>query len=106
MNRLSIFALLVSGTIAPFVHAQHVIAWRGTADAPAVSPEDRQRAYILARQSIEQLELSDLNVAEARLREALTILPGKAVWHFNLACILTGQHKLEPAMDELERATD
>jgi len=104
--RTSGILLLACLVISSSARAQHAIAWRPTTGEASVSPEDRQRASNLARQSIEQLELNDITSAEAKLREALAILPGKAVWHFNLACILTGRRQLGPAIDELQRATD
>src|SRR6185437_1316113 len=75
--RTSGILLLACLVISSSARAQHAIAWRPTTGEASVSPEDRQRASNLARQSIEQLELNDITSAEAKLREALAILPGK-----------------------------
>ena len=66
---------------------------------------DRRRAHDLARQAITLIEHKDLDGAEARLREALAILPDKSVWHYNLACILAARQRDSAALDELEQAT-
>lgn len=83
---------------------QPVINW--PAAPGSLSPRDRVRAYELARQSIERLSANDPAGAEALLRQALAIIPDKAVWHYNLASILCGKGQADHAMDSLERAVD
>jgi hypothetical protein len=82
------------------------IAWRDVPGTTQPSQEDRQRASVLARQSIDLLDHRDLLGGETKLREALNILPDKAVWHFNLACILTARGQVDGAMDSLDRACE
>ncbi|HWE04044.1 MAG TPA: PDZ domain-containing protein [Tepidisphaeraceae bacterium] len=60
----------------------------------------------LARESIGFIDIHDLDSAEARLRAAIAILPGKAIWQYNLACILTARKRIDAAMEALGRATE
>lgn len=85
---------------------EQVIHWpprAGAATQP--SDADRARAFALAREAVVMLENNDVPGAETRLRQAISIVPDKAVWRFNLACILTVERKLDAALDLLESAT-
>ncbi|MDB5355378.1 MAG: hypothetical protein JWN24_1831 [Phycisphaerales bacterium] len=76
------------------------------ARAAAAAEADRKHAHELAREAIALLEHHDLEGAQAKLGEALAIVPDKAVWHYNLACIQAVTGKRSDALDSLERATD
>lgn len=77
-----------------------------TAPAPELSPFQRQHAFDLARQSVQLLEGHRPTEAEAKLREALAILPQKPTWLYNLACIEMAEGKPDDAMTALEQATE
>lgn len=71
------------------------------------TPVDLQhRANELERQALELLDKHDLNGGEAKLRAALAILPDRAVWRYNLACVLAARGQRGAALDELEKATE
>ncbi|MDB5303427.1 MAG: Outer rane stress sensor protease DegS [Phycisphaerales bacterium] len=76
------------------------------ARAAQAAETERKHAFELSRQAIALLERHDLEGAQAKLGEALAILPDKAVWHYNLACILAASGKRSDALDSLERATE
>jgi hypothetical protein len=87
--------------------AQGVIAWREPSGAATQPTQmDRNRAMNYARESISFIEANDLTGAEAKLRQAIAILPDKAVWHYNLACILVARKQNDAAMQSLQRATE
>lgn len=74
--------------------------------APAgPSDVERHHALELAKQAIELLDHNDLEGAQVKLREALVIIPSRALWRYNLACILAVRGKRTDALDQLERAT-
>jgi hypothetical protein len=76
------------------------------ARAAAAAEVERKHAFALAREAITFLEHHDLEGAQAKLGEALAIIPDKAVWHYNLACIQAVNGKRTEAIDSLERATE
>ena len=93
----------------PIAHADHTIAWRPVGNAAALSPEDRQRASRLARRIGSSLlghTMTSPAKPRQKLRDALAIIPTKAVWHYNLACILVARGKSDAAIESLERATE
>jgi PDZ domain len=106
-RRISLLVCLLVSCCVSHASAQHVINWRQPA-SPATQPSemDRNRAMTLARESIALSDVNDLNGAEAKLRQALAILPEKAIWHYNLACILTARKQIDGAMESLRRATE
>jgi hypothetical protein len=108
MNHRSISALFLAFLLcaSTMAHADHTIAWRPVGSSAAISAEDRQRASRLARESIDLLGHNDIAGAEARLRDALAIIPDKAVWHYNLACILAARGQSDAAIESLVRAAD
>jgi tetratricopeptide (TPR) repeat protein len=99
-----IFFVFISSV--PVLAGDNVISWKPVAGTTQPSQEDRQRAMTLSRDAYMLLQQHDIAGAEAKLRDAIAILPNKAVWHFNLACILTGQGAKDAAMDSLQRATE
>lgn len=103
LHRLVVAVCLVCWVCAAPGHGDHTINWR-LPEGP--SADQRLRASLLARESIGLLDHGDLGGAEAKLREALTIVPDKAVWHYNLACILTARGQKDAAIESLIRATD
>lgn len=75
--------------------------------APAEIPErEREHASELARKALHYLDMERYAQAELTLREALAIVPDKATWLYNLACIQSLRGKKEEALDSLQRATD
>lgn len=69
-------------------------------ELPRVWPRHNQ----LRQELVGALRRGDLRAMEAICRAALTIIPGDATWHYNLACALAYQKDPEPALTELERA--
>jgi len=102
IHRLLLLCLSFSLCALP-ARGDHTINWRQPAGPTA---DQRLRASLLARESIGLLDHGDLAGAEAKLREALTIMPEKAVWHYNLACILTAQARRMRRWNRFTRATD
>ena len=69
-------------------------------ELPRVWPRHNQ----LRQELVGALRRGDLRAMEAICRTALTVMPGDATWHYNLACALAYQKDPEPALNELERA--
>ncbi|HEX4792528.1 MAG TPA: PDZ domain-containing protein [Humisphaera sp.] len=75
--------------------------------APAeVSDRQRLHASDLARQALDFIAQGKYPQAEKSLREALEIVPNKATWVYNLACVLSLRDEPNAAMDCLEQAAD
>lgn len=105
LSAVAVLALL--GTAAG--RADTAIATRPAASSPSEPSEaDRVRAEALAQQSVDLLmkKKPDVLAAEAKLRQAIAILPEKAVFHYNLACILAMRGQTDQALNSLERATE
>ena len=75
--------------------------------APAeVSDRQRLHASDLARAALDFIAQAKYPQAEKSLREALEIVPNKATWVYNLACVLSLRDEPNAAMDCLEQAAD
>src|SRR6476646_1845278 len=63
---------------------------------------DRKRAQQLASQALDFLDQRRFPEAESKLREAIAIVPDKATWVYNLACVQSLQGNSQGALDSLE----
>jgi len=65
---------------------------------------DWQDAEHFVERAHQLYEEGRLDEAESALREAITIIPDRAEWHFNLGLTLEAAGRLDDAMSSLERA--
>ncbi|MGN0847699.1 MAG: TPR end-of-group domain-containing protein, partial [Kiritimatiellia bacterium] len=67
---------------------------------PNVWPQHNQ----LRQQLIGAIRRGDIPGMESICRQALTVMPGDATWHYNLACALAYREQSDLALEELEQA--
>src|SRR5262245_29031740 len=67
------------------------------ARAPGVTPESRARADVHGKAGLRLIGENKLAEAEAELRQAVVLNPGKADWHGNLGVVFARQGKIPEA---------
>ena len=96
MRNLLAIALLLAACACGADEERILSTW----DLPRVFP---QHSMYRAR-LVDALRRGDIPGMESVCRAALTVLPGDATWHYNLACALAYREKPDLALEELDKA--
>ena len=95
MRKLTLAILSAAAACAVAAEEKPLPVWR--------MPQVWTRHVQLRQRLIDVLKRGDAAMMEDICREALSVIPGDATWHYNLACALA-QRGAPSAIDELEKA--